>query len=199
LKEPKRARHKRTITIDDDLIELLLAEKEKHLRIAAGVSAGAAVDLSLVKLPADALMFPNPPTCSESFSFTKLRNPDNMTKEFTRKAAKLGFPGLRFHDLRGTHETLLLDGGVPVHVVATRCGHDPAVLLRIYAKRTRKADTSAAAVIGALAKACSANDGFETNLGPRRSWLPGCSCRGIRSTLDIAATDGWPSGLRQRS
>src|SRR5262249_41058592 len=60
LKEPKRARHKRTITIDDDLIELLLAEKEKHLRIAAGVSAGAAVDLSLVKLPADALMFPNP-------------------------------------------------------------------------------------------------------------------------------------------
>ena len=32
------------------------------------------------------------------------------------------------------------------------CGHDPAVLLRSYAKRTRKADTSAAAVIGALTK-----------------------------------------------
>ena len=46
-----------------------------------------------------------------------------------------------------------LDEGVPVHVVAARCGHDPAVLLaRIYAKRTRKADTSAAAVIGALSK-----------------------------------------------
>jgi integrase len=52
-----------------------------------------------------------------------------MTKELTRKARKLGFPGLRFHDLRGTHETLLLDAGVPVHVVAARCGHDPAVLL----------------------------------------------------------------------
>ena len=65
---------------------------------------------------------------------------------------KLGFPELRFHDLRGSHETLLLDAGVPVHVVAARCGHDPAVLLRSYAKRTRKADTSAAAVIGALAK-----------------------------------------------
>jgi hypothetical protein len=24
------------------------------------------------------------------------------------------------------HETLLLDNGVPVHVVAARCGHDPA-------------------------------------------------------------------------
>jgi integrase len=97
-------------------------------------------------------MFPNPPAPGESFSFTSLRNPDNMTKELTRKARKLGFPGLRFHDLRGTHETLLLDAGVPVHVVAARCGHDPAVLLRIYAKRTRKADTSAAAVIGSLSK-----------------------------------------------
>jgi hypothetical protein len=36
-----------------------------------------------------------------------------------------------------------------VHVVAARCGHNPAVLLRSYAERTRKADT---AVIGALAR-----------------------------------------------
>lgn len=97
-------------------------------------------------------MFPNPPTPGEDLSFTKLRNPDNTTKEFVRKARKLGFAGLRLHDLRGTHETLLLDAGVPVHVVAARCGHDPAVLLRSYAKRTKEADTNAAAVIGALAK-----------------------------------------------
>jgi hypothetical protein len=44
----------------------------------------------------------------------------------------------------------LLDAGVPVHVVAARCG--PAVLLRSYAKRTRKADRSAAGVIGALSR-----------------------------------------------
>lgn len=111
-----------------------------------------AVALSLVRLPDDALMFPNPPAPGEDFSFMKLRNPDNTTKEFMRKARKLCFPGLRLHDLRGRHETLLLDAGVPVHVVAARCGHDPAVLLRSYAKRTKKADTSAAAVICALAK-----------------------------------------------
>jgi hypothetical protein len=48
---------------------------------------------------------------------------------------------------------LLLDRGVPVHTVAERIGDDPAVLLRNYAKRKRKqtADTSVAAVIGALA------------------------------------------------
>jgi integrase len=150
-KEPKTERGTRTITIDDDLLALLCAERENHLRIKAGVPDGVPVDLSLIKLPDDALMFPNSPAVGQ-FSFTKPRTPHNTTKEFTRKARALGFPQLRLHDLRGTHETLLLDAGVPVHVVAARCGHDPAVLLRTYAKRTRKADTSAAAVIGALSK-----------------------------------------------
>ena len=51
-------------------------------------------------------MFPNPPAQA---SFTKLRNPRNTTKEFVRKAPALGFGGLRLHDLRGAHETILLD------------------------------------------------------------------------------------------
>jgi integrase len=158
IKGPKTERGKRTITIDDDLIALLCGEREKLLRIKAGVPDGVTVDLSLVKLPDDALMFPNLPGPGESFSFTSLRTPGNVTKEFSRRARLLGepddrlFPTLRLHDLRGTHETLLLDAGVPVHVVAARCGHDPAVLLRSYAKHSKKADTSAAAIIGALSK-----------------------------------------------
>jgi integrase len=63
----------------------------------------------------------------------------------------LASPARRFHDLRRSHETVLLDKGVPVHVVAARGGHNPAVLLRSYAKRT-KADTSAAEVISKLSK-----------------------------------------------
>jgi integrase len=151
-KEPKRARHKRTITIDDELLALLVAERERYLRLVAGVPEGATVDLALVRLPDDALIFPKPTAHSANLDLTAPRRPRNVSKEFVRKACSLGFEGLRLHDLRGTHETLLLDAGVPVHVVAARCGHDPAVLLRIYAKRTRKADTSAAAVIGTLAK-----------------------------------------------
>jgi integrase len=58
-----------------------------------------------------------------------------------------------FHWLRGTYETMLPDRSVPVHVVAKRCGHDPAVLLRNYAKHIKKADNSAASVIGDLSKA----------------------------------------------
>jgi integrase len=151
-KSPKTARGIRTITIDDGLLGLLLAEKEKHLRLRAGISDSAAVDLSLIMLPDEALMFPAPPAPGAVLSLARPRNPRAVTKQFGHKAVAVGFNGLRFHDLRGSHETVLLDKGVPVHVVAARCGHDPAVLLRSYAKRTKKADTSAASVIGSLSK-----------------------------------------------
>jgi integrase len=147
LKEPKTARGRRTIAIDDDLLALLVAQRERHLRIAAGVPDGVAVDLSLVRLPEGALIFPGAPKPSEGFSFTAFRNPNYVTKRFVEKAARLGFPGLRFHDLRGSHATLLLNRGTPVHTVASRLGHDPATLLRSYAKRTQGGDASAAAVI----------------------------------------------------
>lgn len=45
-KGPKKDSHKRTITIDDDLLAMLLSEREKHLRIVAGIGASATVDLS---------------------------------------------------------------------------------------------------------------------------------------------------------
>lgn len=151
-KAPKTERGRRTITIDAELLGLLVGQRERHQRIAAGIPDGASVDLSLVKLPADALMFPSPPAPGESFSFTKHRTPRGTTKEFVRKAKALGFAGLRLHDLRGTHETILLNSGIAIHEVAARCGHDPAVMLRSYAKRTKKADTDAADVIGLLMK-----------------------------------------------
>ena len=130
MKGPKTERGKRTITIDDDLVALLLAERERHLRIAAGVPDGVSVDLSLVKLPDGALMFPSHAGAGRELFLHQASQPGQHHEAIRSARAKLGFPGLRLHDLRGTHETLLLDAGVPVHVVAARCGHDPAVLLR---------------------------------------------------------------------
>jgi hypothetical protein len=60
-------------------------------------------------------------------------------------------PDLRFHDLRGTHATLLLDPGAPVNIVAERIGDNPAALLRTYEKRKNTADNSVSTVIGAPA------------------------------------------------
>ena len=96
-------------------------------------------------------MFPN------SSTLTEPRRPRNIGKEFARRIRKMGFKKLRFHDLRGDHETMLLDAGAPLHVVAARCGHDPAALLRNYVKRTRKADTSAAAIIGGISRTILGN------------------------------------------
>jgi integrase len=48
-KEPKRALHARTITIDDELLAILTAEREKYLRLVAGVPQGAPVDLSMIR------------------------------------------------------------------------------------------------------------------------------------------------------
>jgi len=98
-KGPKTERGKRTITIDDDLIALLVVERERHLRSVAGVPDGVGVDLSLVRPPPSALMFPSP-----GESLTKPRHPRAVTKEFIRKATALGFRGLRLHDLRGTQK-----------------------------------------------------------------------------------------------
>jgi integrase len=156
-KAPKTKRGLRAIALDDASFSILLKEKDRHLRIRAGVPDGVDVDLSLVRLPDDALMFPAVPGPGENFSFTSPRNPRNFSKEFARRAKRLGFKDFTFHHFRGTHATLLLDRGVPVHVVAERIGDDPAVLLRNYAKRKRQRgdsptmDASVSAVIGALA------------------------------------------------
>jgi integrase len=152
-KPPKTKRGLRSIALDDATIAILFREKERHLRICAGIPDGVEVDLSLVRLPEDALIFPALPGRGEDFSFTTPRDPRNFSKEFARRAKRLGFTGFTFHHIRGTHATLLLDRGVPVHVVAERIGDDPAVLLRNYAKRKRQntADTSVSDVIGALA------------------------------------------------
>jgi integrase len=138
-KDPKTERGKRTIELDDGLIELLAAQRDKQLRLIAGIGDGIDVDLSLIKLPDGALVFPG----GDGTNLMKLRDGRAISRRFKVRARKLGFPDLRFHDLRGSHETILLDRGVPVHVVAARCGHDPAVLLRV-------SDANAANVIGTL-------------------------------------------------
>jgi integrase len=149
-KVPKSKRSRRTITIDDTLVALLFRMRERYQRVVAGAPDGVDVDLSLVRVPDDWLLFPSP--AGEPH---EPRHLDAVTKQFTKRAKKiLGF-NFRLHDLRVSHETWLLDQGTPVHVVAKRCGHDPAVLLKVYAKRTQKSDESAAETIGLLTKGLS--------------------------------------------
>ena len=93
-------------------------------------------------------MFPNPPAQA---SFTKLRNPRNTTKEFVRKEPALGFGGLRLHDLRGAHETILLDM-VCLCMLSRRGVGTSGATAELRKADEEKADTGAAAVISALSK-----------------------------------------------
>lgn len=84
------------------------------------------------------------------------RHPDAVTKH------KILGLEIRLHDLRVSYGTWLLDQGTPIHTVAKWLGHDPSVLLKVYAKRTQKGDESAAEKTGLLTKGLS----IGSNLGP---------------------------------
>ena len=83
---------------------------------------------------------------------TAIRGPTSISLMFKKRIRKVGtYPeALRLHDLRGSHETALLDRGVGLHVVAARCGHSPTMLLKSYAKRTKKSDEAAANILGIM-------------------------------------------------
>jgi integrase len=151
-KLPKTKRGRRVITLDDATIRMLIEEKERMQRAYAGIPEGGKADLSLIKLPAAALMFPTPPSPGEDISFVRPRSPRNFSKYFREFCRRIGREGTRFHVLRGVDATALLDAGIPLHTVAQRIGDDPATLLRHYTKtkRTEKADDALTSAISEM-------------------------------------------------
>jgi integrase len=60
-------------------------------------------------------------------------NPDSIRQIFRKLIKEFEMPYIRFHDLRRTHVTMLIDAGVPATVVAKRVGHKGiAVTLNTY-------------------------------------------------------------------
>ena len=110
------------------------------------------VSLGAVRLPAEASVFPSGSVHGGRFDFARIRNARGLTKATRKRFRKLGFAGLRFHDLRVTHATAPLDAGVPVHTVAQRLGNRPDILLRAYAKRASTADERTIKVLATLAR-----------------------------------------------
>jgi integrase len=148
-KEPKSERGLRTFPLDAPLVERLRGYLEQYKRLA-GIESDDSNVIKLSaprKLPEGALLFPG----GDLSDLTLLRNCSAVTRVFQRHARRLGFK-IRLHDLRASHLTLLLDKGEPVHVVAARAGHDPVVLLRNYAKWTKKANAKVAETIADVSK-----------------------------------------------
>ncbi len=76
---------------------------------------------------------------------------DTPSKWFRKFADKNGFEGVRFHDLRHTHATLLFASNIDAVAVASRLGHeDASTTLRIYAHAIRRRDMESAAAMQRL-------------------------------------------------
>ena len=157
-------------TVDHNLVELTVAAAEEAGAVGQGevVAAGLlltetpktddgrrAIDLSA--RAADVLREHHEragrPTTG--FVFTGSRGSPLRNRNFGRVLRDLldaaGLPEITFHALRHTTATVLLDAGLPAHVVSRRLGHrDVATTLRIYAHVLRAAEQRASAVMGDL-------------------------------------------------
>ena len=70
---------------------------------------------------------------------------DTPSKQWRKFADANGFHGVRFHDLRHSHATILFASNIDAVAVATRLGHASAdTTLRIYAHAVRRRDQESA-------------------------------------------------------
>jgi len=57
----------------------------------------------------------------------------NLNKRYKNVLKKAGLPAIRFHDLRHTAASLMLNNGIPVIIVSKRLGHaQPSITLDVY-------------------------------------------------------------------
>jgi len=116
-KTPKSAKGTRTITLPAVVVQALrrhlLGQSRDRELLGTGYSDG-----DLVCARADGLPI----------------SPDNLTRDFTSLLKKHGLPPIRLHDLRHTHATLLLQGGINPKVISERLGHSTVrITLDVYA------------------------------------------------------------------
>jgi integrase len=118
----------RTIGLDASLVALLrhqrVAQNEWRLKVGPDW-----VDRDLV--------FPGP-----DGDYLK---PGTLSQRFDRLIASAGLPRIRFHDLRHTHATLLVESGKDAKIVSQRLGHSTvAFTLDRYVKPSLQAHIDAA-------------------------------------------------------
>lgn len=116
-KPPKSSRSRRTVSLSPAVVAELRAHwrgQQEH-RLALGLG----------KAPPDGLVFAiwdgNP------------RQPDNLSRDFSRAMRKIGMPHISLHSMRHTHASQLITSGMDVLTVSRRLGHtSAAITLAVY-------------------------------------------------------------------
>lgn len=136
--EPKTATSRRTVSVGTAATDALRAHKRRQA--AERLRMGEAwQDMGLV---------------FTTEIGTPLSPQNVMRRSFYPLLLRAGVPRVRFHDLRHSAATLLLEAGAHPRVVAERLGHsDPGLTLRVYAHATatmqREATAAMDRVLGA--------------------------------------------------
>jgi integrase len=129
-KEPKTKAGRRALTMPDAVVSALRDLRRQQLE--------GRVALGLGRPEADALVFPS--------TVGGLRRPSTLSHEW--RDARVA--DVRFHDLRHTHVSMLIDAGLDLVTIAKRIGHKNAkVTLTTYAHLFQRDDGRAAAAINA--------------------------------------------------
>lgn len=111
IRQPKSQKGRRLVAMSPSLA-ILLREYKRNEELSRRM-------LGLELLPSD-LVFSHP-------DGTPLR-PNSITRAFQTMAKSVGIKGVRFHDLRHTHATLMLRQGVHPKIVSERLGHSSVAI-----------------------------------------------------------------------
>jgi integrase len=106
VKEPKTSHGKRAISLSPSLAGLLREYQGEQQRLRKEMGSS---------LSEDDLVF--------SWPDGRPFDPDSVTHTFGKVMKKAGLKGVRLHDLRHTHASLMLKAGIHAKVVSERLGH----------------------------------------------------------------------------
>lgn len=126
LKDPKTETSSRTISAPKEIIDLL--KQYKKVQIEKKLKGEIKNNLNLI-------------------FFDKNETPiaqDVLSKKFNRFLRENNLEHIRFHDLRHSHVTLLINSKVPIRVISERVGHSNInTTLNIYAHALKEMDIEA--------------------------------------------------------
>ncbi len=150
LGEPKTTYGERTVALDDITLEVLRAVRHQQQGEAHVLGRGW-VDTGLVFTRPDGTAW----------------HPETVSKRFVQLARGAGLPPIRLHDLRHTHASLGLFGGVHLKVMQESLGHSSiSVTANMYSHVTPGLQRDAAQLVATLGEWRPALAKCE-QLGPR--------------------------------
>lgn len=142
IKAPKSSAGVRTIPIGDNLVKALKKARNDYL-LAKRTQGLGFTDSDLI------ICQPN----------GKPFRPESVTQKWERFVASNGLKPIRFHDLRHSAATALLEAGADIKTVQQRLGHaDASVTMNVYAHSTKAMNEKAAQKIDEIVFGEAVND-----------------------------------------